>query len=148
MALIVMTTNLGAADPRPAGFSSDPDAAPDPTGPIRQFFRPELLGRLDAIVPFHPLPPAALERIVDLELAKLRQRPGIVARNLTLELTPAARSRLAVLGHDDRLGARPLRRTIEDLVVARLADRMASDPTWRDATVRIVVRGEAGDIVV
>ncbi|MGN6105588.1 MAG: AAA family ATPase, partial [Kofleriaceae bacterium] len=50
MAVIVMTTNLGAADPRPAGFSSDPDAAPDPIGPIRAFFRPELIGRLDSIV--------------------------------------------------------------------------------------------------
>ncbi len=148
MALIVMTTNLGAADPRPTGFSSDPDAAPDPTGVIRNFFRPELLGRLDAIVPFKPLPPPALESIVELELDKLRQRPGFVARNLRLELTPAARARLAVLGHDDRLGARPLRRTIEDLIVAPLAERMAKTPTWRDATVRIVATGEAGDIVL
>jgi ATP-dependent Clp protease ATP-binding subunit ClpC len=148
MAVIVMTTNLGAADPRPAGFSSDPDGAPDPSGVIKNFFRPELLGRLDAIVPFRPLPPVALERIVDLELDKLRARPGFVARNLRLDITPAARSRLAVLGHDARLGARPLRRTIEDLVVAPLAERMAKDPTWRDATVRVGTREERGDISV
>ena len=146
MSLIVMTTNLGAADPRPSGFSSDPDAAPDPTGPIRNFFRPELIGRLDAIVAFKPLPPPALERIVDLELAKLRARPGVIARNVKIELTPAARSRLAILGHDARLGARPLRRTIEDLIVAPLAERMAREPTWRDTTVRITVSNEGGDI--
>ena len=114
-----------------------PDAAPDPIGAIKNFFRPELLGRLDSVVAFRPLPPRALERIVDLELDKLRARPGIVARNLRLELTPAARARLAVLGHDPKLGARPLRRTIEDLVVAPLAERMAKEPSWRDATVRI-----------
>ncbi len=148
MALIVMTTNLGAADPRPTGFSSDPEATPDPTGAIRNFFRPELLGRLDAIVAFKPLPPPALEAIVELELGKLRQRPGFVARNLKLELTPAARSRLAILGHDDRLGARPLRRTIEDLIVAPLAERMAKNPSWRDATIRIAATGEPGDIVL
>ncbi|HTR55838.1 MAG TPA: AAA family ATPase [Kofleriaceae bacterium] len=148
MTVIVMTTNLGAADPRAPGFSSDPSAAPDPTGVIRQFFRPELIGRLDAIVPFQPLPPAALERIVDLELGKLRVRPGIVARNLRVVVTAAARSRLAELGHDPKLGARPLRRTIEDLVVARLAERMAREPTWRDATVQIATAGEPGDIVV
>lgn len=148
MTVIVMTTNLGAADPRPAGFSSDPDAAPDPTAAIRGFFRPELIGRLDAVVPFRPLPPAALERIVELELAKLHQRPGIVARNLRLELSPAARTRLATLGHDPELGARPLRRTIEDLIVAPLAERMARDPSWRDATVRIGTAGELADVQI
>jgi len=148
MALIVMTTNLGAADPQPTGFSSDPTAGPDPSGPIRRFFRPELIGRLDAIVAFSPLPRAALERIVDLQLAKLRSRPGVVARNLDIVVTPGARSRLAELGHDPKLGARPLRRTIEDLVVATLADRMARDPSWRDVTVRVGTAGEQGDIVV
>ncbi len=148
MSLIVMTTNLGAADPRPAGFSSDPNAAPDPSGAIKNFFRPELLGRLDATVAFRPLPEPALERIVDLELAKLRERPGFIARNLRLELTPAARARLATLGHDPKLGARPLRRTIEDLVVAPLAERMAREPSWRDTIVRIAVRGEPGEILI
>jgi ATP-dependent Clp protease ATP-binding subunit ClpC len=148
MAVIAMTTNLGAADPRPPGFSSDPDAAPDVSGPIKNFFRPELLGRLDAIVSFHPLPVAALERIVDLELDKLRARPGLVARALRIAITPAARSRLAQLGHDPKLGARPLRRTIEDLIVARLAERMAREPGWREAVVQVAASGEPGDIHV
>ncbi len=148
MTVLVMTTNLGAADPRPAGFSSSPDAPRDPGAAIRNFFRPELIGRLDATVPFRPLPPPALERIVDLELAKIRARPGVLARNLVLDVSPAARSRLASLGHDPRLGARPLRRTIEDLIVAPLAERMAREPAWRDATVRISTKSEPGDILV
>jgi ATP-dependent Clp protease ATP-binding subunit ClpC len=148
MALVVMTTNLGAAEPRAAGFTSSPDAAIDPGGAIKTFFRPELIGRLDAVVPFRPLPPLALEHIVDLELDKIRARPGFVARNLRIEASQAARSRLALLGHDARLGARPLRRTLEDLVVAPLAERIAGDPSWRDATVRIATPGEPGDIMV
>ena len=148
MAVIVMTSNLGAADPRPTGFSSDPDATADYAGAIRAFFRPELLGRLDAIIPFRPLPPDALEKIVELELAKLRQRPGLVARSLRLEMTPGARTRLARLGHDPRLGARPLRRTIEDLVVAPIAERMAREPSWREATIQITTVAERGDVVV
>ena len=150
MAVIVMTTNLGANDPTPAGFSSRPDAAPDPTAALRGFFRPELLGRIDSVLAFQPLPFAALERIVELELDKLRKRPGLVARNLRLEMTPAARARLAQLGHDPKLGARPLRRTLEDLLVAPIAERMARSPTWRDATVRIATAGEqtGADIVV
>ncbi len=145
MAVIVMTTNLGANDPAPAGFSSRPDAPPDPTAALRGFFRPELLGRIDSVLAFQPLPAAALERIVELELDKLRKRPGLVARNLRLEMTPAARARLAQLGHDPKLGARPLRRTLEDLLVAPIAERMARSPTWRDATVRIATAGEQSD---
>jgi len=148
MAVIVMTTNLGAADPKPAGFSSDPELTADYGSAIKRFFRPELLGRLDAIISFKPLPPEALEKIVDLELAKLRQRPGLVARGLRLELSPSARARLALLGHDPRLGARPLRRTIEDLVVAPIAERMAREPTWREATIQITTAAEHGDVVV
>ncbi len=148
MAMIVMTTNLGAADPRPTGFSSDPDAPPDPSNAIKAFFRPELIGRVDAVIPFRPLPPEALERIVELELGKLRERPGLIARALRLEVTPAARRRLALLGHDPKLGARPLRRTIEDLIVAPIAERMAREPGFRGVTVRVAVAGEPGDIAV
>src|SRR5262249_60248613 len=75
MAVIVMTTNLGAADPRPAGFSSDPELAADCGAAIKGFFRPELLGRLDAIISFRPLPPDALEEIVELHAPKLRPPP-------------------------------------------------------------------------
>ena len=145
MAMIVMTTNLGASDPRASGFSADPDPdRRDHVGAIRKFFRPELLGRLDAIVSFQALPRVALQRIVELELDKVRQRPGLVARNLVLEVTPAARDRLAVLGHDPKLGARPLRRTIEDLIVGPLAERMARSPLWRDATIRIAYASDPG----
>ena len=148
MAVIAMTTNLGAADPAPAGFSARPDAPPDPGGAIRAFFRPELIGRLDAVVPFRPLPPEALEQIVELELRKLRERPGLVARGLAIEVSAAARRRLALLGHDPKLGARPLRRTIEDLIVAPIAERMARDPAYRATTIRIGIAGEPGDIAV
>jgi ATP-dependent Clp protease ATP-binding subunit ClpC len=148
MALIVMTTNLGAADPRPAGFSSDPDAPPDPGNAIKSFFRPELIGRLDAVVPFRPLDPSSLEAIVDLEIGKLRERPGVIARALRIELSSQARRRLASLGHDPKLGARPLRRTIEDLIVAPIAERISREPDFRNAVVRVVASGEVGDIVI
>jgi ATP-dependent Clp protease ATP-binding subunit ClpC len=148
MAMIVMTTNLGAAAPAPAGFSSTDVQTGDHLTAIRNFFRPELLGRIDSIISFKPLAPAALEKIVELELAKLSLRPGFLARNLRLEMTPGAREKLARLGHDPRLGARPLRRTIEDKVVAPIAERMARDPSWREATIRITAAPEVGDVIV
>jgi ATP-dependent Clp protease ATP-binding subunit ClpA len=63
-------------------------------------------------------------------------------------MTPAARARLAQLGHDPKLGARPLRRTIEDLVVVPIAERMARDPAWREATIRITAAPEPGDVSI
>jgi ATP-dependent Clp protease ATP-binding subunit ClpC len=146
MAVIVMTTNLGAAAPRPAGFASGPAQADHAA--IRGFFRPELIGRIDSIVAFRPLTRPALEQIVELELDKLRKRPGLLARNLRLEMTPGARARLAELGYDPSLGARPLRRTIEDLVIAPIADHMAREPGWRNATIRITAAPEPGDVSV
>jgi len=148
MSLIVMTTNLGAADPRPAGFSSDPDAPPDPSGAIKNFFRPELLGRLDSVVAFRPLPPPALERIVDLEIDKLRARPGFIARNLRIEVTPAARGRLAALGHDDQLGARPLRRTSGDFIRPPPPGRRAPQTGGPRPPVRVAAKSEVGDILL
>jgi ATP-dependent Clp protease ATP-binding subunit ClpC len=146
MSLIVMTTNLGAGAPAPAGFSATDQQVGDHAAAIRQFFRPELLGRIDSIIGFKPLAPSALEKIVELELDKLRKRPGFLARGLRLEMTPGARAKLASLGHDPKLGARPLRRTIEDLVVAPIAERMARDPAWREATIRITAAPESGDV--
>jgi len=150
MAMIVMTTNLGAAAPAPAGFSSASEhgLVADHVAAIRNFFRPELLGRIDSIISFKPLAPSALEKIVELELAKLSLRPGFLARNLRLEMTPGARAKLALLGHDPKLGARPLRRTIEDLVVAPIAERMARDPAWREATIRITAAPDPGDVSI
>jgi len=150
MSMIVMTTNLGAAAPAPAGFSSASEhgLVGDHAAAIRNFFRPELLGRIDSIISFKPLAPSALEKIVDLELAKLSLRPGFLARDLRLEMTPGARAKLALLGHDPKLGARPLRRTIEDLVVAPIAERMARDPAWREATIRITAAPEPGDVSI
>jgi ATP-dependent Clp protease ATP-binding subunit ClpC len=144
MALIVMTTNLGAGDAAPSGFAAARDGAIDHATAIRKFFRPELLGRIDATISFRSLDRAALERVVELELSKLAERPGFVARAISLRISPAARARLAELGYDKKLGARPLRRTLEDLIVAPLADRMASDPLLRATTILIQAASEPG----
>ena len=67
----------------------------------------------------------------------------------TLALRRELPSEYCELAHDPRLGARPLRRTIEDLVVvAPIAERMAREPAWREATVHITTAAERGDVVV
>ena len=141
MAVIVMTSNLGATGRAAAGFGAD--ATPDHAAAVRAHFRPELIGRLDHVVSFRALGPADIERIVELEVAKVRKRPGLPQRNLSLWLSAPARAWLATRGFDAKMGARPLRRLIEEVVVAPLAVRMAANPTLRDRQVGVVTAGEA-----
>ncbi|MCB9563583.1 MAG: AAA family ATPase [Kofleriaceae bacterium] len=140
MTVIVMTSNLGAREARATGFAGD--GQPDYLGAVRRHFRPEWLGRIDHVVAFRPLAPADVARIVELELDKVRRRAGLVQRRLTLTVSPAACAVLAEAGFDARMGARPLRRVIEERVVTPVAVQMSADPELRDATLTVIAAGE------
>jgi ATP-dependent Clp protease ATP-binding subunit ClpC len=141
MAVMVMTSNLGAQGRSAIGFGGG--AGADFTAAVRVHFRPELIGRLDQVVSFNSLAERDIERIVDLEVAKIRKRPGIPQRGLSLWLSPAARAWLAVRGFDAKMGARPLRRLLEEVVVAPLAVRIAADPGLRDRAIGVITPAEA-----
>ena len=100
------------------------------------------MNRLDRIIPFRRLALEDVLRIVDLELDKARQRLGFVRRDVALALSRGAKERLAQLGYDPKLGARPLKRVLEERVVAPLAQRLAADPELRERRVEIVLPGE------
>ncbi|HET6680093.1 MAG TPA: ATP-dependent chaperone ClpB [Gemmatimonadaceae bacterium] len=86
---------------------------------LRQQFKPEFLNRVDDIIIFHPLGEAEIERIVEIQLAKLRAL--LADRKLTLEITPDAQHHLAHEGYDPAFGARPLKRAIQRLLQNPLA---------------------------
>jgi ATP-dependent Clp protease ATP-binding subunit ClpB len=86
---------------------------------LRASFRPEFLNRVDEIVIFNPLGKNQLEKIVDLQLADITKM--LRERQLTLELTSAARQLVLTEGYDPAYGARPLRRTLQRLVQEPLA---------------------------
>jgi ATP-dependent Clp protease ATP-binding subunit ClpC len=94
----------------------------------RMHFRPEFLNRIDDIVLFHALGRDELRRITEMLLAETGDR--LRAQGITLDVTPAAVDRLAELGHQPELGARPLRRTI-----VRELDRKLS---------RLIIAGDLG----
>ena len=124
-AVIVMTSNVGSDQiqrlaGRPgANLQEIREAALEI---LRGEFRPEFLNRVDEIVVFRPLAREDLSAIVEIQLGRLRKL--LAERNLTLELTDAARETIADAGYDPIYGARPLKRAIQRLVQDPLAVRL------------------------
>src|SRR6186713_3008060 len=117
--VIIMTSNVGSQFVAAVAGDARDDAGYERmkaqvTEALRATFRPEFLNRIDEVIVFHSLTDADLERIVDLLLADLQRR--LADRDLTLELTPAARGVIARDGHDPQFGARPLKRSLQRLV--------------------------------
>ena len=107
---------------------------------LRRQFRPEFLNRIDEIIVFHALSAEHLKKIVEIQLARLRQR--LAERHIQLELTDAAREHLATIGYDAAYGARPLKRTIQKEVETVLG-RMLLQGKIRDGqTVRVDYDGK------
>jgi ATP-dependent Clp protease ATP-binding subunit ClpB len=109
---------------------------------MRDFFRPEFLNRIDETVEFHQLTREQLAEIVELQLARLRER--LADRGISLELTDAAKETLAEAGWDPTYGARPLKRAIQRLVENPLALRLLEGEFADGDTIR--VHAEDGEI--
>jgi ATP-dependent Clp protease ATP-binding subunit ClpB len=104
-------------------------------GEPSEFFKPEFVNRIDEIVHFHALDRTAVAAIVDIQLGVLQER--LAARELNLEVSPAARSLLAELGYDPQFGARPIRRVIQREIGDPLALALLEGKYLDGATVRV-----------
>jgi ATP-dependent Clp protease ATP-binding subunit ClpB len=102
---------------------------------MRDVFRPEFLNRIDEIVEFHPLSREQIGEIVELQLRRVEAR--LAERGLRLELTDAAKERLAEAGWDPTYGARPLKRAIQRLLENPLALRLLEGEFAEGDTVRV-----------
>jgi ATP-dependent Clp protease ATP-binding subunit ClpB len=109
-------------------------------GEPREFFRPEFINRIDEIVRFRSLTEDDLERVVEIQLALLRDR--LAQRRLTLEITPAAMHALARKGYDPAFGARPLKRVIQREIGDPLALAVLEGKYADGATVKVDVSGD------
>jgi len=137
--IIIMTSNLGSQ------YIMEPGLTPAQIeervmAALRESFRPELLNRIDEVVIFQPLGRAQIAQIAEIQLRDLRQR--LAERDMTLELTPAARERLADIGFDPVYGARPLRRAIQQRIVHPLAVRLLSGDFHDGDTIVVDATGE------
>ncbi|MDX1626328.1 MAG: ATP-dependent Clp protease ATP-binding subunit ClpA [Wenzhouxiangellaceae bacterium] len=121
--ILVMTTNAGAADmsKRAIGFTDDSREA-DGSEAIRRQFTPEFRNRLDAIIHFSALPFDVILQVVDKFVMELENQ--LADRNVHIEVSAAARDWLARHGFDPAMGARPMKRVIQQHIKRRLADEL------------------------
>jgi ATP-dependent Clp protease ATP-binding subunit ClpC len=133
-AIIVLTSNLGSNAPQSAGFQV---AAPAYESEVARFFRPEFFNRLDGVVTFNSLTSADVEAITRKELAELAGREGFASAGIRLEWSEKLIRFLARQGYDSRLGARPLQRALERLVVMPLARWKVAHPGRRDLVLHL-----------
>ena len=131
--IIILTSNVGAGSIKKApemGFGNVgledertfEGAAERINESAKAYFRPELLNRLDELVVFNQLEKEHLEKIVDLEVNKLKKR--LAKRNIKMTLAKSARDLIIEEGYDPEYGARPIRRTVEQLLEDALAEAL------------------------
>ena len=107
---------------------------------LRAQFLPEFLNRIDETIVFHPLQRDQVERIVDLQLARLEQQ--LTKRGLALHVSQAARNRIASLGYDPVYGARPVKRVIQQSVQNPLATELLRGEYPEGSTIEVDVRDD------
>jgi ATP-dependent Clp protease ATP-binding subunit ClpB len=106
---------------------------------LRQHFRPEFLNRVDDVVLFRPLVLDEIKQIVDLQTEDLRRR--LADRNITLELTDAARELVARQGFDPVYGARPLKRYLQHELESKIGRALIAGEAHEGAALEVDVKG-------
>ena len=145
--ILIMTTNAGAADMARAaiGFGSSKREGDDMEA-INRLFSPEFRNRLDAIIPFGSLPVPVVHQVVQKFVMQLEAQ--LSERGVTFDLSPEAIAWLADKGYDERMGARPLGRVIQEHIKKPLAEEVLFGKLKKGGTVRVTVEkketGESG----
>lgn len=133
--IIVMTSNLGARDSEAnnIGFGSFEKTGEDDRA-VKEFFKPELRNRIDAVVKFAKLDTLAIKKVVVKFVDELKT--SLAARDIQLSLTESVIDMLADRGYDPKMGARPLGRKIDELIRVPLSKKILFEQL-RDVTVRV-----------
>ncbi|MDF2142158.1 ATP-dependent Clp protease ATP-binding subunit ClpA [Paenirhodobacter sp. CAU 1674] len=140
--ILIMTSNAGAADMQKAaiGFGRDKREGED-TAAIERTFTPEFRNRLDAVVSFAPLSREVIIQVVDKFVLQLEAQ--LIDRNVHIELSPEAANWLAEKGYDDRMGARPLGRVIQEHIKKPLAEELLFGRLTKGGVVKVGVKDDA-----
>ncbi|MFZ5711196.1 MAG: ATP-dependent Clp protease ATP-binding subunit ClpA [Pseudomonadota bacterium] len=145
--ILILTTNAGAVEQAKSaiGFGRARREGED-TAAIERTFTPEFRNRLDAVISFAPLPREVILQVVDKFVLQLEAQ--LMDRNVHIDLTPEAADWLADKGYDDRMGARPLARVIQEHIKKPLAEELLFGKLTKGGVVRVGVKDNAIDLQV
>ncbi|HEX2148238.1 MAG TPA: AAA family ATPase, partial [Pseudorhizobium sp.] len=136
--ILIMTTNAGASEMAKAaiGFGSSKRTGEDEEA-LNRLFTPEFRNRLDATIPFAPLPTEVIHQVVQKFVMQLETQ--LSERNVTFDLQPDAVAWLAEKGYDERMGARPLGRVIQEHIKKPLANEILFGKLRKGGVVNVTV---------
>jgi ATP-dependent Clp protease ATP-binding subunit ClpA len=137
--VLIMTSNAGASEQAKAaiGFGRDRREGED-TAAIERTFTPEFRNRLDAVISFAPLGKDVILQVVEKFVLQLEAQ--LMDRNVTIELTRPAAEWLADKGYDDKMGARPLGRVIQENIKKPLAEELLFGKLAKGGVVKVGVK--------
>ena len=141
-AIIIMTSNAGTGKAEASvGFGAAREGRTNSVlGELGNFFSPEFMNRFDGIIEFKPLSKDNLLQIVKLMLADVNKR--LSSNNIHLDVTDKVKEKLVDLGYDPKMGARPLRRTIQDHIEDAITDYYLENPSEKDLKAVMTSNGK------
>ena len=141
--ILIMTTNAGASDmaKETIGFARLEARTGEDTEAIKRLFTPEFRNRLDATIAFAGLTPEIVGRVVEKFVMQLEAQ--LADRNVTIELSSAAKEWLAEKGYDRLYGARPLGRVIQEFIKKPLAEELLFGKLARGGSVKVSLKDGA-----
>ncbi len=139
-----MTTNAGASEQArpPMGFNRERREGED-TEAVNRLFTPEFRNRLDAVIPFSGLPPEVISKVVEKFIFQLEAQ--LADRGVVIEFSEGAQKWIGEKGYDEKFGARPLARIIQEHVKKPLADELLFGKLENGGTVKVLVQGKGED---
>ena len=141
-AIIIMTSNAGTGKAEASvGFGAAREGRTNSVlGELGNFFSPEFMNRFDGIIEFKALSKDNLLQIVELMLADVNKR--LSNNNIHLDVTEKVKEKLVDLGYDPKMGARPLRRTIQDYIEDAITDYYLENPSEKDLKAVMTSKGK------
>ena len=141
-AIIIMTSNAGTGKAEASvGFGAAREGRTNSVlGELGNFFSPEFMNRFDGIIEFKALSKENLLQIVDLMLDDVNKR--LSSNNIHLDVTEKVKEKLVDLGYDPKMGARPLRRTIQDYIEDAITDCYLENPSEKDLKAVMTSKGK------
>jgi ATP-dependent Clp protease ATP-binding subunit ClpA len=143
--ILIMTSNAGASEQakEAIGFGRDRRDGED-TAAIERTFSPEFRNRLDATISFAPLSKEVIIKVVDKFVLQLEAQ--LMDRNVTFELSTKAANWLADKGYDDKMGARPLARVIQEHLKKPLAEELLFGKLSKGGLVKVHLKDDKLDL--